>query len=72
METLLDSGVTELVMSLEFTRKQRFKLKEIEEPIYVRNVNRIFNKEGLIEYTVEVNIYYQGYRERMEIDVIRG
>ena len=72
VETLLDSGVTELVMSLEFTRKQRFKLKEIEEPIYVRNVNRIFNKEGLIEYTVEVNIYYQGYRERMEIDVIRG
>ena len=72
MEALLDSGVTELVMSLEFTRKQRFKLKKIEEPIYVRNVNRIFNKKELIEYTVEVNIYYQGYRERMEIDVIRG
>jgi len=72
VEALLDSGVTELVMSLEFTRKQRFKLKKIEEPIYVRNVNRIFNKKELIEYTVEVNIYYQGYRERMEIDVIRG
>ena len=72
MEALLDSGMTELVMSLEFTRKQRFKLKKIEEPIYVRNVDRIFNKEGLIEYTVEVNIYYQGYRKRIEIDVIRG
>ena len=72
MEALLDSGMTKLVMSLEFTRKQRFKLKKIEEPIYVRNVDRIFNKEGLIEYTVEVNIYYQGYRERIEIDVIRG
>ena len=31
-----------------------------------------FNKEGLIENTVEVNIYYQGHRERMEIDVIGG
>ena len=72
MEALLDSGMTKLVMSLEFTRKQRFKLKKIEEPIYVRNVDRIFNKEGLIEYTVEVNIYYQGYRKRIEIDVIRG
>ena len=30
-----------------------------------------FDKEGLIKYTVEVNIYYQGHRERIEIDVIR-
>jgi len=30
------------------------------------------NKEELIENTVEVNIYYQDHRERMEIDVIRG
>jgi len=31
-----------------------------------------FNKKGLIENTVEVNIYYQEHRERTEIDVIRG
>ena len=36
-------------------------MKKIEEPIYVRNVNSSFNKEGPIEHTVEVNIYYQGY-----------
>ena len=30
----------------------------------------MLNKEGLIENTVEVNIYYQGYRKRTEIDVI--
>ena len=36
----------------------------------MRNVNRTFNKERPIEYTVEINIYYQGYRKRMEIDVI--
>ena len=30
------------------------------------------NKEGPIEHTVEVNIYYQGHRKRMEIDVIGG
>jgi len=36
----------------------------------MRNIDRTFNKEGPIEYTVEVNIYYQGYRERMEIDMI--
>ena len=33
-------------------------------------MDRTFNKERLIENTVEVNIYYQEYRERTEIDVI--
>jgi len=58
VEALLDSGTTELVMSSEFARKQEFKLKKIENPIYVRNVDGTFNKEGPIENMVEVNIYY--------------
>ena len=58
MKVLLDSGATGLVMSLEFTRKQEFKLKKIERPIYIRNVDRIFNNKMPIENTVEVNIYY--------------
>ena len=70
VEALLDSGATGLVMSLEFARKQGFKLKKIKRPIYVRNVDGTLNKEGPIENTVEVNIYYQRYRERIEIDVI--
>jgi len=72
VEVLLDSGATELVMSSEFTRKQGFKFKKIDRPIYVRNVNGSLNKEGPIEHMVEVNIYYQGHRERTEIDVIGG
>jgi len=71
VEALLDSRAIELVISSEFARKWGFKLKKIENPIYVRNVDRTFNKEGPIENTVEVNIYYQGHRERTEIDVIR-
>ena len=59
-------------MSSEFARKQGFKLKRLERLVNVRNVDRLFNKEGPIENTVKVNIYYQGYRERMEIDVISG
>ena len=72
IEALLDSSATGLIMSLEFARKQRFKLKKMEKPIYVRNVNGLFNKEGPIEHTVDVNIYYQGHRERTEIDMIGG
>jgi len=67
---LLDSGVTGLVMSLKFSRKQWFKLKKIERPIYIRNMNGFFNKEVPIEHIVEVDIYYQEYGERIEIDVI--
>jgi len=70
VEVLLDSGAIGLVMSSEFIRKQEFKLKRIERLIYMRNMDGMFNKEELIEHTVVVNIYYQGHRERMEIDVI--
>jgi len=72
VEALLDSGAMELVMSSEFAKKQGFKLKKLERPMNVRNVDRLLNKERPIEHTVEVNIYYQGYRERTEIDVIGG
>ena len=58
VEALLDSGVMGLVMSSEFAKKQGFKLKKLERPIQMRNVNGTFNQEGPIENTVEVNIYY--------------
>ena len=72
VEALLDSGAMELVISLEFMKKQEFKLKKIERPIYVRTMDSLLNKKEPIEYTVKVNIYYQEHRERMEIDVIEG
>ena len=56
MKVLLDSSVIDLVISLEF---QEFKLKKIERLIYIRNINSSFNKEGSIEYMIEVNIYHQ-------------
>ena len=56
-----------MVMSSELVRKQ---LKKIERLIYVRNMDGMLNKERPIEYTVEVNIYYQEHRKRIEIDVI--
>ena len=52
VEALLDSGATELVISLEFVRKQGFKLKKIENPIYIRNINGTFNRERPIGNTV--------------------
>jgi len=68
----LDSRATGLVIILEFARKQEFKLKKIENTIYIRNVDGTFNKKGPIGNTMEVNIYYQRHRERTEIDIIGG
>ena len=59
-------------MSSEFARKKGFKLKKLERPMQVRNVDGSFNREGPIENMVEVNVYYKGHVERTEIDVIGG
>ena len=68
---LLDSSATSLAISLEFAKKKwEFKLKVIERPIYVRNMDGIFNKERSIKHTVEVNIFYKRYRKKTEINVI--
>ena len=67
VEVLLDSGATELVMSSEFMKKQGFKLKKLERPMKVRNMNGLLNKEGPIENMVVVNIYL-----RTEINIIEG
>jgi len=72
VEALLDSGAMELVMSSKFAKKQGFKLKKLERPMNVKNVDGSLNKKGPIENMMEVNIYYKGHRERMEIDVIGG
>ena len=72
VEALLNSSVMKLIISLEFTKKQKFKLKKIERLIYVKNVNSSFNKERLIEHMIEMNIYYQKHREKMKINIISG
>ena len=45
VEVLLDRKATGLVTSSEFAEKQGFKLKKIKKPIYIRNVDKTFNKE---------------------------
>jgi len=66
VEVLLDSTTTGLVMSLEFVRKNKFKKKKLERPIYVK-----FNHEEPIEHTVKMELFYREHKERTEIDVIR-
>ena len=67
--TINDLDTIGLVVSSEFVRKQRFKLKKIERLIYIRNIDGSLNKKGPIKHIVEINIYYQRHRERTEIDM---
>ena len=62
VEALLDSGATGLVMSSEFTKKKGFKLKKLERPMQVRNVDGSFN------ITLGLNVLaYRIYRCRVSV-----
>ena len=70
MKALLNSGVTEFVISLKFIRKHNFKRKKLKRLIYVRNMDSIFNYEEPIEHIVEMELFYKGDKKGMETDVI--
>ena len=72
MKVLLDSGATELVISLKFARKNQFRKKKLDRLIYVRNVDGTFDYDGLIDYTIEVELLYRRHKERREIILIGG
>jgi len=72
VDALLDSRTTGLVISEEFARKNRFRRIKLERPVYVRNVDEALNYVGLIVDTVEVEIFFKEYKERMLIDTIGG
>jgi len=69
-EALLNSEVTELVMSEEFARKYKFRRTKLERPVYVRNVDGMLNYARPIVDIVEVEIFFKGHKERTLIDVI--
>jgi len=71
-EALLDSRATGFVMSEEFAKKYKFRRRKLERPVYVRNVDSMLNYTGSIVDTVEVEIFFKGYKERTLIDVIGG
>jgi len=38
----------------------------------MRNIDGILNHEGPIEYTVEIELFLKGHKERTKIEVISG
>ena len=69
-EALLDSRAMRLVITEKFVKRYKFKRTKLERPVYMRNVDGILNYVGFIVDTVEVEIFFKGYKERTLIDVI--
>jgi len=69
LKALLDSSATRMFMDKRIAARHGFKLKKLERPIMVRNVNRTNNSRGAITHQVECNVYYKGHVERMRINV---
>ena len=66
----MNSGATELVISSEFTRKNKFRKKKLNKPKYMRNIGSISNYEEPIEYTVEVKLFYRGHKESVILGIL--
>jgi len=69
VRALLDSGVTGLFMSKGLAQKGGYKLMKLDRPLQVRNVDGTGNSGGAIMHEVEVNMFYKGHVERVQMDV---
>jgi len=69
VEILLNTRMIELAISSEYIKKHKSKTK-LKRPIYVRNMNGIFNHKWLIEHKLNIMLFYKIYKKRTKIDVI--
>ena len=69
VKALLNSGATGLFMSKRCAQRGGFRLIKLDKPIQVRNVDGTENSGGAITHEVEVNIYFKGHVERVQMDI---
>ena len=69
VKALLDSGATDLFMNKGLAQKGRYRLIKLDRPLQIRNVDGTSNSEGVITHEVEVNMFYKGHVERVQMDV---
>ena len=56
-------------MDKKITAKHGFKLRKLNRPVIVRNINEMNNSVRVITYQIKVNIYYKSYMKRIRIDI---
>ena len=58
VKALLDSRATGMFANKKFIEKNSFKLKKLDRPVKIKNVDRTGNSGGLVTHKIELNIYY--------------
>jgi len=58
VKALLDSRATRMFADKKFIEKNSFKLKKLDRPVKIKNVDRTGNSGGLVTHEIELNIYY--------------
>ena len=71
VKAFLDSGATGLFMSKSLAQKGGYRLIKLDQPLQVRNVDGTRNSGGAITHEVEVNMFYKGHVERVQMDVCK-
>jgi len=66
---LLDSGAMGMFMNKGIAERHGFKIRKLERPLKVKNVDGTENSRENITYQVEVNVFYKNHVERMRMDV---
>ena len=57
VKALLDSGATGMFAD-KFVERNGFKLKRLDRPVRIKNVDGTGNSGGLVTHEIEVNVYY--------------
>ena len=53
---LIDSGATICCIDLHFTRRMKWPLKRLPQPIYAQHANGTNNKGGMIRYQINLHL----------------
>jgi len=69
VKAFLDSGTTGMFMNREMAEKHGFKMRKLERPLKVKNMDGTENSRRNITHQVEVNVFYKNHVERMRIDM---
>jgi len=69
VKVLLDSGAMRIFVDKKFMEEHSFKLKRLDWPVEVKNVDGTSNSGGNITHELECNVFYKRHHEKLKIDV---
>jgi len=66
---LLDSSAMGMFINKGIAERHGFKMRKLERPLKVKNVDGTENSRENITYQVEVIVFYENHVERMRMDM---